>query len=211
MLLQIRSFAPNVYNKILKAYKSSLQLRELITELLDFRKQEQGYMTIKVREHNIVDFVYEHYLFFQEYAAQHRITFNFEKSSDNISVWYDAKQMQKVINNLISNAFKHTKAGGIISISIRKRDQEVLIEVTDNGSGISAKDINNIFNRFYQTEQQNSLFYVGTGIGLSLSKGIVELHHGRIEVSSEPGEGATFCIRLRTGNCLLYTSPSPRD
>lgn len=200
MLLQIRSFAPNVYNKILKAYKSSLQLRELITELLDFRKQEQGYMTIKVREHNIVDFVYEHYLFFQEYAAQHRITFNFEKSSDNISVWYDAKQMQKVINNLISNAFKHTKAGGIISISIRKRDQEVLIEVTDNGSGISAKDINNIFNRFYQTEQQNSLFYVGTGIGLSLSKGIVELHHGRIEVSSEPGEGATFCIRLRTGN-----------
>ena len=200
MLLQVRSFAPNVYNKILNAYKSSLQLRELITELLDFRKQEQGYMTIKVSEHNIVDFVYEHYLFFQEYAAQHRITFNFEKSSDNISVWYDAKQMQKVINNLISNAFKHTKAGGTISVSIRKRNQEALIEVTDNGSGISAKDIDNIFTRFYQTEPMDSLFYVGTGIGLSLSKGIVELHHGRIEVSSEPGEGATFCIHLLTGN-----------
>ncbi|WP_300905176.1 histidine kinase dimerization/phospho-acceptor domain-containing protein, partial [uncultured Alistipes sp.] len=122
MLLQMRSFAPNIYNKILKAYKSSLQLRELITELLDFRKQEQGYMTIKVSEHNIVDFVYEHYLFFQEYAAQRRITFNFEKSSDYINVWYDARQMQKVINNLISNAFKHTKAGGTISISIRKRN-----------------------------------------------------------------------------------------
>ena len=70
-------------------------MRGLITELLDFRKQEQGYMTIKVSEHNIVDFVYEHYLLFQEYAVQRQITFNFEKSSDNISLWYDAKQMQK--------------------------------------------------------------------------------------------------------------------
>lgn len=200
MLLQMRSFAPGIYNKILKAYKSSLQLRELITELLDFRKQEQGYMTIKVSEHNIVDFVYEHYLFFQEYAAQRCITFNFEKSSDYINVWYDARQMQKVINNLISNAFKHTKAGGTISISIRKRNHEVLIEVTDNGSGISAKDIDNIFTRFYQTEQQDTRLPIGTGIGLSLSKGIVELHHGSIEVASEPGEGATFCIRLQTGN-----------
>ena len=199
MLLQMRSFAPNVYNKILGVYKSCLQLRGLITELLDFRKQEQGYMTIKVSEHNIVDFVYEHYLLFQEYAVQRQITFNFEKSSDNISLWYDAKQMQKVINNLISNAFKHTKAGGIISISIRKRNQEVLIDVTDNGSGIAAKDISNIFTRFYQTEQLDSLFYVGTGIGLSLSKGIVELHHGSIEVSSELGEGTTFCIHLKTG------------
>lgn len=200
MLLQVRSFAPNVYNKILGVYKSCLQLRELITELLDFRKQEQGYMTIKVSEHNIVDFVYEHYLLFQEYAAQRQITFHFEKSSDDISLWYDAKQMQKVINNLISNAFKHTKAGGLISISIRKRNQEVLIEVTDNGSGIAAKDIDNIFNRFYQTEQWDSLFYVGTGIGLSLSKGIIELHHGSIDVSSEVGEGTTFCIHLKTGN-----------
>ena len=75
-----------------------LQLRELITELLDFRKQEQGHMTIKVCEHNMVHFIYEHYLLFLEYAAQRQITFNFEKSSNNISVWFDAKQMQKAIN-----------------------------------------------------------------------------------------------------------------
>lgn len=68
-------------------------------------------------------------------------TFNFEKSSNNISVWFDAKQMQKAINNLISNAFKYTKAGGTISIAVRKRNQEVLIEITDNGSGIAEKDI----------------------------------------------------------------------
>lgn len=139
MLLQVRSFNPNVYNKILGVYKSCLQLRELVTELLDFRKQEQGHMTIKVCEHNMVHFIYEHYLLFQEYAAQRQITFNFEKSSNNISVWFDAKQMQKAINNLISNAFKYTKAGGTISIAVRKRNQEVLIEITDNGSGIAEK------------------------------------------------------------------------
>ena len=68
----------------------------------------------------MVHFIYEHYLLFLEYAAQRQITFNFEKSSNNISVWFDAKQMQKAINNLISNAFKYTKAGGTISIAVRK-------------------------------------------------------------------------------------------
>lgn len=200
MLLQIRSFAPNVYNKILGVYKSSLQLRELITELLDFRKQEQGYMTIKVREHNIVDFMYEHYLLFQEYAQQRQIIFRFDNSSSDIRVWYDAKQMQKVMNNLISNAFKHTKEGGTISIAVRKRNQEVIIEVTDNGEGIAAKDIDRIFDRFYQTEHMESLSYTGTGIGLALTKGIIELHHGSIDVSSEVGEGTTFRVHLKNGN-----------
>lgn len=200
MLLQVRSFAPTVYNKILGAYKNSLQLRELITELLDFRKQEQGYMTIKVSEHNIVDFLYENYLLFQEYALQRQISFNFRKTNDSINVWYDAKQLQKVMNNLISNAFKHTKEGGEISVSVRKGNREVIIEVTDNGTGIAAEDINKIFNRFYQTDQIESLSYTGTGIGLSLTKGIVELHHGTIDVYSEPGEETTFSVHLKTGN-----------
>ncbi len=200
MLLQLRSFTPMVYNKVLGVYKISLQLKELITELLDFRKQEQGYMSIKVKEHNMVDFVYEHYLLFQEYAAQRKITFTFQKTNNNIPVWYDAKQMQKVMNNLISNAFKHTGEGGEISISIRKRSQEVILEVADNGTGIPLKDIDKIFERFYQIDGPGSLSNTGTGIGLALTKGIIELHHGTIEVFSEQGEGATFCVRLKSGN-----------
>lgn len=200
MLLQVRSFAPTVYSKILGVYKSSLQLRELITELLDFRKQEQGYMTIKVSEHNIVDFIYENFLLFQEYAIQRKITFKFQKTNDVINVWYDAKQLQKVMNNLLSNAFKYTKEEGEISVSVRKGNREVIIEVTDNGTGISPQDIDKIFNRFYQTEQLDSTSNAGTGIGLSLTKGIVELHHGSIEVYSEQGEGTTFCVHLKSGN-----------
>ena len=199
-VLLSRQLVPDIYNKILGTYKSCLQLKELVTELLDFRKQEQGYTTIKVHEHNIVDFLHEHYLLFSEYAKLHHITFTFEKSSDDIRAWYDTKQMQKVANNLIFNAFKHTKAQGHISISVRKRNQEIIIEVTDTGSGIAAKDIDKIFNRFYQAEQLDSLTNASTGIGLSLTKGIVELHHGSIEVFSEQGEGSTFRIHLKTGN-----------
>lgn len=198
MLLQIRSFSPSVYNRILGVYKNCMQMRELITELLDFRKQEQGYMTIKVSEHNIVDFAYENYLLFQEYALQRQITLKFNKTHDNILLWYDRKQLQKVMSNLISNAFKHTKEGGEITISIRKANKEVVLEVTDNGSGISPKDIEKIFDRFYQIDQPASSS-AGTGIGLALTKGIIELHHGSIEVYSEPNEGATFCVHLQMG------------
>lgn len=199
MLLQMRSFAPTAYNKILKVYKSSLQLRELISELLDFRKQEQGYMHIKASENNLVDFVYETYLLFQEYAIQHQISFNFHKTHDNISIWFDPKQMQKVVNNLLSNAFKHVKEGGNISVSVRKEKHGAIIEVTDDGSGISPQDIDKIFDRFYQTEQIDSLAHPGTGIGLSLTKGIVELHHGTIDVYSTPGESTTFSVHLPCG------------
>lgn len=197
-LLLSRQLSPDIYNKVLGTYKNCLQLKDFVTELLDFRKQEQGYIIIKVSEYNIVDFVYEHYLLFSEYAKLHQISFTFEKSSDDIRAWYDAKQMQKVMNNLIFNAFKYTKEQGHISISVRKRYEEIIIEVTDTGSGIAAKDIDRIFNRFYQADQLNSLN--SSGIGLALSKGIIELHHGSIQVLSKQGEGATFIVHLKIGN-----------
>lgn len=199
IILHMQSFSPNLHNKLKSVYKNSLQLKELIDELLDFRKQEQGHMYIKVKEHNIVKFLYTTFLAFQEYASQKKITFDFQKTCDSILCWYDEKQMRKVFNNLLSNAFKHTPEGGRITVSIKKRNQEILIEVTDNGDGIRPEDIEKIFDRFYQTEHL-SPFSSGTGIGLALTKGIIELHHGHIEVFSEPEEGSTFCIHLKNGN-----------
>ena len=128
-LLQVQTFTPNVYNKILRIYKSSLQLRELISELLDFRKQEQGHMKIKVSKHNLVTFLYENYLLFLEYASSKKINFNFKKEAEDIEVWYDQKQIQKVINNLLSNALKHTKAEDTISISVKKQKGNAIIEI----------------------------------------------------------------------------------
>ena len=200
-LLQVQTFTPNIYNKILGIYKNSLQLRELITELLDFRKQEQGHMKIKVSRHNLVNFLYENYLLFLEYASSKQINFKFNKQSDDIEVWYDQKQMQKVVNNLLSNALKHTKAEDTISINVSQENHSVIIEIKDTGTGIAAAEIDKIFDRFYQTERLDSLNTgTGTGIGLALTKGIIELHHGTIRVESEPDKGSSFIITLKLGN-----------
>lgn len=200
-LLQVQNFTPAIYNKILGIYKNSIQLRELITELLDFRKQEQGHMKIKVSPHNIVHFLYENYLLFLEYASVKQINFNFEKGADDLEVWYDQKQMQKVINNLLSNAIKHTKEEDTITLSIETEGNNAIIRVKDTGSGIDAQEIDKIFDRFYQIESINTTDAnkTGTGIGLALTKGIVELHQGTIRVESELGKGTSFIVTLRLG------------
>lgn len=211
-LLQVQTFTPNIYHKILGIYKNSLQLRELITELLDFRKQEQGHMKIKVSRHNLVNFLYENYLLFLEYASSKQINFKFNKQSDDIEVWYDQKQMQKVVNNLLSNALKHTKAEDTISINVSQEDKYVIIEIKDTGTGIAAAEIDKIFDRFYQTEHLDSLNTgAGTGIGLALTKGIIELHHGTIRVESEPGKGSRFIITLKSGNQHFTEEQIVRD
>ena len=201
-LLQLQNFTPAIYNKVLSIYKNSIQLRELITELLDFRKQEQGHMKIKVSPHNIVNFLYENYLLFLEYASTKQINFMFEKETDSLEVWYDQKQMQKVINNLLSNAIKHTEAEDTITLSIKTEGSHAVIRVTDTGSGIDANEVDKIFDRFYQIEQMDSTdaSKTGTGIGLALTKGIVELHHGNIRVESELGKGTSFIVSLQLGN-----------
>lgn len=201
-LLQLQNFTPVLYNKVLSIYKNSIQLRELITELLDFRKQEQGHMKIKVSPHNIVNFLYENHLLFLEYAGTKRIDCHFEKGTDSLEVWYDQKQMQKVINNLFSNAIKHTKAGDGITLSINTEDSNAVIRITDTGSGIAAGELDKIFDRFFQIDPIGSAdaSETGTGIGLALTKGIVELHHGTIRAESEPGKGSSFIVTLQLGN-----------
>ena len=101
-----------IYRSVNRVYKSCLMLRNLITELLDFRKIEQGGLRLKAGKHNLVNEVYNCYRFYQDYAAEKHIAYKFQKSADEIDVWYDAKQLPKVINNLLSNALKFVIEGG---------------------------------------------------------------------------------------------------
>lgn len=199
LLLQIKSFVPAVYSRILNVYKSSMQLQSLVTELLDFRKQEQGQMKIKVSLHNMVGFLEETFLLFKEYAQTKGIEFSFVSSEERIEVWYDSKQMQKVVNNLLSNAFQYTPQGGSIVLKVEKEENEVVVSVSDTGKGIKKGEIVYIFDRFYQTEATLLSPAKGTGIGLALTKGIVELHRGNIEVDSEEGKGTVFTFHLPLG------------
>lgn len=200
LLLQVKSFVPAVYNRILNVYKSCMQLQSLITELLDFRKQEQGHMKIKAAPHDMVAFLRENYLLFLEYANSKEVALEFETSDESVEVWYDSKQMQKVINNLLSNALQYTLKGGTITMQIKKSDAEVMVSVSDTGIGIKENEMANIFDRFYQTEATILSPSKGVGIGLALTKGIVELHRGTISVESEEGKGSVFTFRIPLGS-----------
>src|SRR5699024_750547 len=155
-------------------------MRNLISELLDFRKLEQGHMKLKVYEQDIVSFLKEIYLSFYEYASGHSITYNFTAPEGRVLCSFDPKQMQKVFYNLLSNAFKYTKPNATIEMILENKENEVIIKVIDNGIGISKDDIDKIFDRFYQAENgiSNITKTPSTGIGLSLTKNIIELHHG---------------------------------
>ena len=198
-LMQISKLQPVAYSKLLLAYKSSMQLKNLINELLDFRKQEQGMMKLKVSEMNIVDFLNETYLLFCPYAESKHISLEFFKHKEAILVWFDCFQMRKVVNNLLSNAIKYGSSGGRVLLEVDADNNNVCFSVTDNGHGISAKDIDKIFERFYQSADNNE-FNVGSGIGLALTKGLVELHHGTITVDSTEGKGTTFKVIMPLGN-----------
>lgn len=201
LLLQSDKVGSAIYNRLLKVYKNAWHMRNLISELLDFRKQEQGYLKLKVECKDLGLFIRDIYLCFYEYAQKRRITYRFDLAEEKVEVWFDPVQLQKVIFNLLSNAFKYTGEGGKITVAIRQHSSSVTIEVKDTGIGISAHSVDKIFDRFYQTEASSSVFTLGTGIGLALTKGIVELHQGTITVDSCPNAGSLFIVTLPLGNC----------
>lgn len=202
MLLQMHKIQPSIYNRILSIKRNTLNMQSLITELLEFRKSEQGHLTIKVIEKDIIPFLYEIYLSFSEYANYRNIKLNFICDEEKINLYFDPIQMQKVFYNLISNAFKYTPKDGIINIIVTQTTDKVSIQIDDNGIGISAEMIDKIFDRFYQAENglQISNMVPGTGIGLALVKNILELHRADIVVKSQPEVGSIFTVLLTKGS-----------
>lgn len=197
-LLQSTSLQSSLYNRILSVHKNALRMGKLINELLDFRKQEQGFLQIKVSEQNLIKFLNEIVLTFKEYADHRRITFSFKHSEPELKVWFDTNQMEKVIYNLLSNAFKFTPDDGEITVDVVVNGKAVNVIVADNGPGIQPKDMNRIFDRFYQAENNLSqdINSRGTGIGLALAKGIVELHCGTIINENRSEGGSRFIVSL---------------
>ncbi|WP_025064964.1 hybrid sensor histidine kinase/response regulator transcription factor [Hoylesella enoeca] len=194
-LLSSKTFSAPIYNKVLGIYKNSKQLKELISELLDFKKQELGHMHIHVYRQDLVAFVQEIYLLFKEFTANKEINLSFRQEG-SLMVLFDQKQMQKVVNNLLSNAIKHTPQGGTITLTVTHDQTNALISVTNTGNGIPKQELDKVFTIYYQIRDFESLSDIGTGIGLHLAKSIVELHHGEISVDSQVGEQTTFMVKL---------------
>jgi signal transduction histidine kinase/ligand-binding sensor domain-containing protein/DNA-binding response OmpR family regulator len=195
----------------LKTIKNnSDRLLKLVNELLDFRKAENGLMKIACEEHDLISFCFEIYESFKELSVDKNITYKFAIDSNYLPVYFDRYQMEKVLYNLLSNAFKFTKDHGRIVLAVEGESQRkgwVVIKVKDDGIGISEQNKKNIFQRFFQIEDPN-VQQAGTGVGLALSKSIIELHQGEIGVAEEKDPWATtvFQISLRLGSKHLPES-----
>jgi signal transduction histidine kinase/ligand-binding sensor domain-containing protein/DNA-binding response OmpR family regulator len=204
-LMEVNEVPARLRERIFTAYKNASRMRRLVNELLDFNKLESGNFRLHVRHGELVQFITESSSAFNEMAAQAGIRFSTSSETPTIPGWFDADKLERMIFNVLSNAFKFTAAGGEITLKITAKHSiipdgtltrcvELVIE--DNGIGISPEELPRIFEKFYQAESAFRSSSPGTGIGLSLTKALVELHHGTITVTSVPNHSTIFTILL---------------
>ena len=182
---------------IAKKYARNLQY--LINNLLSISKLESGKMMLHAYELDIVQLIRTYIQSFESLAKQKNIELKFTSEKKEIKAFIDRGKFEQILNNLLSNAFKFTSENGKIEVSVANTATEsVRIIISDTGHGIATEHISHIFDRFYQVEQDDS-YYEGTGIGLALTKELVNLHHGDISVESKPEIGTTFIVVLPLG------------
>ena len=176
--------------------RNILQLNRLLHQLLDFRKIESGHLKLQVKQENFNAFVKQTVENFYPLGSRKNITLNLRQDENSTLIWFDYDKLDKILDNLISNALKYTNEGGSVLVSSKRVtiDEQKFAEVSvsDTGKGIQKEDLESIFNRFYRSESETE--NTGTGIGLAFTKSLVELHNGRIEVRSEPGKGSVFTV-----------------
>ena len=194
-------------------FKNAKRLSRLINELMDFRKLQFNKMTINASQINIIPFIQEVVSHFEEEAFLKNIMLTVDYDQDDLMIWSDPSMLEKIIFNLLSNAFKATPIGGLITVHVNK--SPVLIDlplvnenkpiealeiiIRDTGLGIKAENLTKVFDRFYQADEMNEQYYGGTGIGLELVKNFVNLHKGKIVLTSEENVGTQFKIYFPLG------------
>jgi len=188
--------SPKIAKKLSIIDRNANRLLNLINQLLDFRKAEYGLLQLNVSNGNIVRFSKEVHLYFNEMAKSKEIKYKFKHSEDEILFPFDRNKIEIVLCNLLSNAIKYCNAGDKITLEVSKNETHCIISVKDSGLGMEADYLDKIFDHFYQIKSAESTEMIGSGIGLSFSKKIIELHHGTIEVQSQINNGTEFIIKL---------------
>ncbi|QQS37215.1 MAG: response regulator [Ignavibacteriales bacterium] len=202
--------------------RNAQRLLQLVNQLLDLSRLEAGKLKLEASKGNIVSFVKGIALSFESLSESKDITLKLQSDKDHIELYFDKEKMIKILSNILSNAFKFTPEEGKITVSVRKchgefisassfgqeipkrvRDDKmkeyIEIKIKDTGIGIPQEDIPKLFDRFYQVDSSLTKEYEGTGIGLALTKELVELHHGSISVESKIGEWTEFTINFPAG------------
>lgn len=197
-LLNSKNINSSIHRKLLGISKNTTRLNQLIEELMEFKKQEQGFQKLQVSKYNMANLISGIASSFENYAQSRKITLSVETTHDDITFYFDVHQIEKTMFNLLSNAFKFTPDGGKILIQLEKLTDTVQIKISDSGIGISQEDQKQIFDLFYQAQDINFSSEPGTGIGLAITKNIIAAHQGSISVKSTKGNGSCFIILLPT-------------
>ena len=186
--------------------KNSERILHLINQMMDLRKIDKGQMVMRMCKTDMVSFINEEYDLFKQQAIAKSIDFEYQHDCEELPVWIDRNNFDKVIINTLSNAFKFTPTAGHILLSLTHTGHHAYISIKDSGIGIPKDKLETIFQRFYQTPADPSDRNVGTGIGLDLTRSLVELHYGTISARNNEGEkgskfehGSEFIIRIPLG------------
>ena len=171
--------------------RNVLVLIQLVSEILDFRKVQNGKMELRLSDFNLAESMKQWIKLFSASAQKKHITISMD-APDTIMLRADQDKIERICYNLLSNALKYTSEGGEITLMAKEEDGRVMISVADNGCGISSDELPYIFDRFYQAKNAGR----GTGIGLAIVKAFTELHHGEVSATSIEGKGSTFTIHI---------------
>jgi signal transduction histidine kinase/DNA-binding response OmpR family regulator len=185
---------------LLYIQKNAHRLLRLVDQMLDLRKTDAGKQVLQASEQNIVQFLREIVTDFQQKAHKSKIDLQLITPVIHIPLWFDVEKLDKVLFNLLSNAFKYTPKGGYIHVFVQETAENVQVIIKDNGEGMTEAEQQRAFDLYFSGQKKYSL---GTGLGLALSREFVHLHHGEIEVASKKGEGTTFTILLPKGDAHL--------
>jgi len=181
--------------------KNTNQMLQLVNQILDFRKIQNGKMRLHVSLIDFNELVVSFQKEFRVLSEENEVSFTFQLPDAAIMIWADKEKLSIVIRNIISNAFKFTPSGGSIHVvaGLAEDGEHCFLRVEDNGIGIPQNKLTEVFERFSQGENAKNSYYQGTGIGLALSKEIVNLHHGVIRAESPEGKGTVFIVELLLG------------
>jgi signal transduction histidine kinase/serine phosphatase RsbU (regulator of sigma subunit) len=206
MILDRLGLDAEIARHLRTVHAHQLRMLKLISDLLDLSKLEEGRAVARFRRHDMVTTLGFYLDSLQPAAESRGMELELDAPKKAIEVYLDADKFEKMIMNLLSNAFKFTPDGGRITVAVREGNKTIDVSVNDTGIGIARADLARLFQRYVQLEASDTRRYAGTGIGLSLVKELMEMHRGSVEVTSEPGMGSTFTLRFQRGRDHLDPS-----
>jgi signal transduction histidine kinase/DNA-binding response OmpR family regulator/ligand-binding sensor domain-containing protein len=199
LLREQKALPPTIVYPVTTALNNAKNMLSLVGHILDINRLELGQFPLRITQYNVAELITDVVQRFTTLAYQQQQSLLVSHAEDPLMLYCDRDQLDKCLANLLSNAIKYSGEKSQITLTLLREAAEVGIEVTDNGAGIASDELPHIFERYYQGKTTESVTQPGTGIGLALVKELIELHHGRVTVSSELAQGSCFTLWLKRG------------